>query len=703
MMLSLNLLRMDRTNTRASRRLRRLVEGITLWLAFLMLLFVQPLYADAATADEGEAGVLRFVDASGRYRQPALVLGSQFDVTVSGMIAQTRLVRRFRNTSDQWQEGVFVFPLPDKASVYDLAMVVGERRIEGKVRPRLAARKEYARAKQTGHQAVNVEQQRPNLFTARIANIPPGETVTVDMAYQQPVQYRNGIFELRLPTTLTPRYMPGPPVEEAQPDQWQSGWALATQVVPDAGAISPYTVTPTDVASDSHRADIDVAIQAGVPLTSITSPSHSLDTRRDGGTVQVSPTGHKVLMDRDFVLRWQPAQGYAPVAAVFHDRFEGEDYLMTMVLPGKTGQTPLPRDLVFVIDTSGSMAGESIRQARSALDRGLATLRAGDRFNVIQFNSQPHALFMEPVAANANNLARAQRYVRNLSADGGTEMASALTLALGSSAGDKETEAGRVRQVVFMTDGAVGNEAALFRQIRAQLGSQRLFTVGIGSAPNQHFMREAAKWGRGTYTSVGDPSDLEGPLKALFAAMSSPVLTDIQTSWPAGAEAYPARPGDLFQGEPLIQVVKGVPASGTLTVSGLSPDGERWSRSLDLQQAAPAQGLHRRWARARIDSLLDQAELANEEPDKAEITRLAMAHTLASPYTSFVAVDTTPARAADVPLARESIPTLLPKGSQAGMLRYPQTATLAPLLTAVGLVGLMFSLAIALLRRRAVA
>lgn len=703
MMLSTTLFRLSVPEKTATRpRLRRFVEGITLWLAFLLLLFVQPLYAEANVADEQQPGLLQLADSRGNWQAPALVLESHFDVTVSGLVANTRLTRHFRNTSDDWREGTFVFPLPEKASVHALTMKVGERTITGEVRPRAQARQEYEAARDHGQQAATVEQQRPNLFTSRVANIPPGEDIIVELHYQQPVEYRGGQFSLRLPTTLTPRYMPGPLLPTGEVSGWQEGWAVATQQVPDAGAISPYTVRAADVSPESHRARISVSLNAGLPLAEVTSPSHGIETRADGQLMQVSPSGGPVLMNRDFVLRWRPVRGREPVAAVFHEQFGGEDYLMTMVVPGAATGQNLPRDLVFVIDTSGSMAGESIRQARQALGRGLDTLAAGDRFNIIQFNSQPHALFMQPEAANSNNLARARRYVSRLHADGGTEVASALSMALaGRAPREDDPGTGRVRQVVFITDGAVGNEAALFRQIRRDLGDQRLFTVGIGSAPNMHFMREAARWGRGSYTAVTNPADLGAPLEVLFSAMEAPVLTAIRTHWPvAGAEALPERQGDLFLGEPLIQVVRGVPPEGQLTVSGLAPDGQPWERKLDLRQSAQGIGLHRHWAREKIDSLLDQGSVSGGQPDEEAIVRLAMAHSLMSPFTSFVAVDTTPVRAGDRSLLSDSLPTLLPAGTSAGMLRYPQTATLSPILLALGLVGLLFSAGLLFLRRR---
>ncbi|WP_367273074.1 marine proteobacterial sortase target protein [Marinobacter sp.] len=695
-----------------SLRVRRFMEGVSLWMAMLLVLFVQPLYAEASTGSEDSAGALHFVDGKGQWQEPALVLGSDFDVRVSGLIADSKLVRTFRNTSDQWREGVFVFPLPEKASVYGLTMKVGGRTIVGEVQPREEARKTYEKARDSGRHAATVEQQRPNLFTTRVANIPPGATVSVELKYQQLVRYQDGFFELSVPTTLTPRYMPGAPLA-VTPQQWQGGWAVPTAEVPDADAISPFTVDVADVAADSHRASVQFTIDAGLPLARVFSPSHEVATQQDGQVVTVLPQVGDIVMNRDFVLRWQPLAGQEPGAAVFHQQWEGEDFLLAMVLPGRAGKAHLPRELTFVIDTSGSMAGESIRQAREALQQGLETLAPGDRFNVIQFNSQPHALFMQPEMATANNLARARQYVSRLKADGGTEMAPALTLALQSQGrstaelpGDESPEEStRVRQVVFMTDGAVGNESALFSQIRRQLGDHRLFTVAIGSAPNMHFMREASRWGRGSYTSVQDPADIRGPLARLFSAMEAPMLTDIEVSWPGQAvptmaDSFPRRPGDLFQGEPLLQVVRGVPPAGELRVSGRLPGGGKWQQSLDLQQAASGTGLNRYWAREKIDSLLDEARVEGQEPDKAKITKLAVEHSLMSPYTSFVAVDRTPGRTSESVLVKEDLPTLLPAGSQPGMMRYPQTATFAPLLIALGLLGLLLCAAIALLQRR---
>ncbi|WP_323750541.1 marine proteobacterial sortase target protein [Marinobacter sp.] len=683
-----------------ARKRLRIVEGISLWLAVLMMLFVHPLYAEAREADREDAGQLYLTNRDSAWQQPALILNSDFKVQVSGLLAQTQLTREFKNTSDRWQEGVFVFPLPEKATVYGLVMTVGERRLVGRLEPKAQARETYEKAKSSGQHATMVEQQRPNLFTSRIANIPPGETIQVEIQYQQPVSYRQGEFELRLPTTLTPRYIPGETVTDT-PKDWQSGWAMPTDQVSDADEISPFTVRSQDVDRQSHRATIALDIESGFPLAEVTSPSHSLHTDIDGSRVTVKPESDRVLMDKDVIVRWRPVTGREPTAAVFQQQWQGQDFLMAMVLPPETTAPILRRELQFVIDTSGSMAGESMVQARAALLRGLDTLRPGDYFNVIQFNSQAHALFAQPVPAEQHYLARARHYVHNLQADGGTEIAGALSLAMGM---DQAPVDALVQQMVFITDGAVGNETALFDMIRRGLNDRRLFTVGIGSAPNMHFLREAARWGRGEYTAIHNSGEVNAALKQLFSAMDAPVLTDIEVRWPFQSpvlETVPSKPGDLFRGRPLVQTIQGLPAAGELEVSGKLPGGRRWTTRLNLGHAAPAIGLNRHWARGRIDELMDAASLNGETPDESSIIKLSMTHHVMSPFTSFVAVEEQPVRPTSETLESEQLPTLLPAGSRSGMLRYPQTATFWPLLSALGLVGLMFALAMLLLNRRA--
>lgn len=335
-------------------------------------------------------------------------------------------------------------------------------------------------------------------------------------------------------------------------------------------------------------------------------------------------------------------------------------------------------------------------QAKEALLRALDTLGPDDRFNIIQFNSYTHALFAGPVPADRFSLDQARQYVRGLSAGGGTKVAPALNQALTADSRNKGPR--RVRQVVFITDGAVGNEADLFDQIRQQLGDARLFTAGIGAAPNRHFLREAARHGRGSYTQVTGSDDLADSLGQLFERMQAPVLTDLQASWPSvGADVFPRRPGDLFAGEPLVQVTRGVAPAGTLVLSGRVADpaaGWAWQQSLDLKDARPAQGLHRLWAREKV-SYLQDSRLGGQVTDttRDEIVALGLAHQIMTPYTSFVAVDRSPVRQRDEQLVTEPLATLMPAGTLQ-RVPWPATATPAPLLIRAGTAGLLLAVLI---------
>jgi len=687
----------DRRKSHAWWRAR--LDDISLILAVVLFMVVQ-----SALADTPGTGELRMAPAGGGHPVTATLLTTRYRVKVSGLIADTRLAQQFHNGSDHWCEGTYVFPLPDRAAVYHLRMKVGNRVIEGHIDTRKAARKTYEKARRQGKRAALVDQERPNLFTTHIANIPPHGDITVELRYQETVRYRDGRFELRLPTTLTPRYMPGVPVPApGESVRWSHGWARPTTQVPDADWISPYTVPASAVPAGSHQAAISIVLDAGLPIARVTSPGQLLDTSTRGNAVTVTPRGGTMSMDRDLVVDWQPVMGTAPSAAVFHEQWQGDDYSLVMVMPGHGKATQvLPREEILVIDTSGSMGGASIRQARAALRRALDSLGTGDRFNVIQFNSNTDQLFSDSRPANATNLAIARRYVDGLRAGGGTEMAPALAAALQAPSHD-----GWLRQVVFLTDGAVGNEAALFGLIHRELGSARLFTVGIGPAPNAHFMRQAARFGRGTFTDIDSLGEVEQRMDALFARLRSPVLSDFQLDWPdTGVSVYPRRIADLYQGEPVVIVARGVAPVGQLHIqahqAGNAEGGVVWQRSLSLAGAAPGVGIHRLWARRRITALMDQ-KIRGADPDsiRKQVTALALKHQLASPWTSFVAVDSQPARPAGTVLHQKDVPTLLPAGMDPRMARFPQTGTVSMLLMTCGAAGLLLVVLLMLLVRLA--
>ncbi|WP_455220230.1 marine proteobacterial sortase target protein [Kaarinaea lacus] len=476
----------------------------------------------------------------------------------------------------------------------------------------------------------------------------------------------------------------------------KTGWAMDTDVVPDASSITPPVYTPEYTeANNTNQVSIRVNLNAGFPINQVNSPYHDIHTAHQAeGQAIVQLAQGQVPTNRDFNLTWTIDSGYSPKAALFNEEIDGEMYHLVMVMPftdGIAGNQHLVREVIYIIDTSGSMGGTSIVQAKAALNMALQRLRAIDTFNVIQFNSVTDSLFSQAQNASQSNINRALRYVDSMYATGGTEMYPAIERALTQSH-DEE----RVRQVIFLTDGSVGNETQLFTLIREKLNDSRLFTVGIGSAPNSFFMTRAAEFGRGTYTFIGSTSEVQEKMLDLFSKLETPVLTDLTVRFPAGvqAEVWPNRIPDLYLGEPVIIAAKTTNYSGTIQISG-NRASSNWEIELPLIGGQQNNGVAPLWARAKIKALMDSVvEGADKDAVKTEVVKVALQHHLVSKYTSLVAVEKTPSRPLWDALNKREIPNNLPHGSTMGQVvgSLAQTATDAQLRLIIGLLLLTFSL-----------
>lgn len=648
-------------------------------LASVALLFASQ--AEAAEAPQQGTLLLRPRAAGEPLSAPLLSTAVAFHV--SGMVARAEVVQTFRNPGESWVEGVYVFPLPETAAVDHLRLRVGERTIEGEIEERAAAQRAYDAASAQGKRSALLDQARPNIFTARVANIGPHESIVVELQYQEALRYRDGRFSLRFPMVVGPRYIP--------------------HGVADAARITPVVLRPREDRAPVNPVSIRVDLDAGLPLAEVSSPYHRVDVRTLGqARREITLAEGSTPANRDFVLRWAPRPEAAPQLAWFTEKKNGRYYALLMLMPsGAAAAARLPREVIFVLDTSGSMAGTSIRQAREALVLALQRLAPGDRFNVIEFNSSAHALFRGAREASPAQVGRAVSWVRGLEARGGTEMAAALNLALN----DGDASDG-VRQVVFLTDGAVGNEEELFRLIKARLGDSRLFTVGIGSAPNGHFMRKAAELGRGTFTYIGRIDEVGDKMAALFAKLEAPVLKSITLRWPeaAHAEAWPARIPDLYAGEPLVVSAALERLDGELRVNGVR-GGHVWEARVPLSAGQGSAGMGTLWARAKVASLIDSMrEGAAPDQVRAQVIALAMAHRLVTRYTSFVAIERAPARPTGEHLARADIPTNLPEGWEYDRVfgELPQGATDSRFALLTGTLCLLLAAALHF-RRRSVA
>ena len=738
---------------------------------------------------------------------------------VTGNTVRGTVTQRFRNPGAEWLEGTYLFPLPDDAAVDHLRMKVGDKVIEGQIREKEAARREFAKARRQGQRASLIEQNRPNAFSTHVTNIAPGAVIEIEIEYQQTLALRDGAWRLRFPGVVAPRYSsptdavadeavdrePGQDGERrggsgrhvedgrtalagageggsrlATDPSWQAprmhqgfllasapgtggtddeagyraaieeAWMQATSqdfaglvaAGEDGGAGSGDMYQPL-VPEDQPALNpirITVEIDAGAPIVQPVSPSHRLAVVSrigDGGAggiryrlQTISDDDAQEIADRDFDLEWSPAGAGLPMATMRHERHGDSHYGIIVVNPPSPGATTaerLPREMTFVVDTSGSMGGESIEQARAALAFGLQRLQDGYRFNIIQFNSRHSSLFPAPVTASPANLRTARRHVASLRADGGTEMRGAIAQALSA-----PLPSGFLGQVVFITDGAVDYEDELVSLVRERLDDRRLFTVGIGSAPNGFFMRKAAEMGGGTFTYIGNTSEVERRMARLFEKIAHPVATNLAVSFEGGVLAEPIdMPRDLYAGEPLVLAVRFTELPRTITVSGTAGLGERganrWRIPVDASEA-PGSGLHVRWARSRIETLSDSIRQARhtakpQDELRDEVVRLALAHHLVSAYTSLVAVDLTPVRPEEAPLQHGDVPANLPAGwdrealngqaqhamsagtgivadtARIGGPTLARTATPAPLQLAIGLVLLAIGFVLLLSRR----
>lgn len=617
-------------------------------------------FAASARAESGFGTIS--VDGQEGKRYELIAHSSDVNYTIGGLIAEASIRQKFVNHSDVWIEAQYLLPLPEGAAVHDLTLKIGDRLIVGEIREKEQARAEYVETAASGRRTALVESDRPNLFRTAVANVGPGETIEVEVHWWQPVSYRDDRFSLTFPLTYTPRYGMQIGANDAAPNT--------------AGVIE-----------DAHTADapqvaIRIALDSGLALQSVTSSSHAIDISQQGERYNVTLHEGSVPADRDFVLEWVPVLARAPASAVLTEQHEGDTYAMVMLLPRSELSDPLPRELILVIDTSGSMQGESLRHAVSAVTMALDSLRAQDRFNVMQFNSSVEALFDEAVPATSADVALARRWVASLSANGGTEMLPALSRAL-----DAKSPPGFVRQVVFATDGAVDDAAGLYALIDQSLGESRLFPIGIGSAPNAQFIERAAVSGRGSSIVIRSTSELATRMKELFSKLDRPALRDLQLSWPGAAEVWPSRLPDLYAGEPLLVVARLSSTRGTLEASATSANAA-WSKSLPLDRGASVPGIARLWAQRKIEHLeqsLDRGASADEVRDA--VIKLAFDHHLVTRYTSLLAVEKTPARPLDADLAS----TRIANGNPAGSVGFAATATSAPLLRLLG--GILFSIA----------
>jgi Ca-activated chloride channel family protein len=570
---------------------------------------------------------------------------TEVEIEVNGMVARATLRQRFINPFDVHLEGQYRLPLPADAAVYAMRIELDGRVIEGVIREREAARIEYEAARSAGMATALVEQQKLDLFATRVANIPPHAEVRVELEYFQSIGFHDGRFGLALPLTIRPRY--------------------GDSAADDFAALLEQPQTGADVAGATLPITLKLRLVAGVPVLVPESPSHRIRVRRREQSFEIELADVAVMPDRDFVLTWRPQPGAVPSLASFRETIDGDTYLSVMVVPPTERGARLPRELVIVLDSSGSMTGPAFEAAQQAARSALARLGAGDWFNIVDFDSSAIAFQPASLPVNAANIAAAEAFVSRLQADGGTEIAGALRLAQSLPAVN-----GHLRQIVFITDGAVGNEGAIYQQLAQTDDPARLFMVGIGAAPNRAFLRRAAELGRGVATVIDANAEIDQALIQLFRRIESPQLGDVRIQWPEGAESYPRV---RSRRRAVVADHASAPTATAARPIGLkarAPTGTL-DALFPLAQSSQARGIAKLWARRKIAALEDGIALGdNAEQVRKEVLATALAHGLLSSQTSFVAVEKRVRRGDDEAMARAEFANPAP----ADQVGFAQTA-----------------------------
>lgn len=636
----------------------------------IIIFFVLSIGAKASTptydVNTVEPGGLYFAtEKIGRVVR-APTLRADVEMTVTGPIVRTRVTQNFENTSDAWLEGIYTYPLPKGSAVDVLKMQVGDRIIEGEIQEKEQAKRTFEAARDSGKRASLVIQRRPNIFSTRLANIGPGEVVKITIEYQDLIEPRDNIFQLRFPMVVRPRYNPGTPLDDRQA---RAGWGYDTDQVPDGSKITQPLV---DGAQDNHNpVSLTVNLNPGFEMASLQSPSHDIAIDAQDRSATVSLAEGDTPADQDFILRWTPRANTAPRIGLFEEQTDEGKHQLLMLLPpteeSEAVEVPA-RELVIVLDRSGSMGGQAIRQAKAAVRRAVMRLKANDTFNIIAFSSNAQLLFKDSQPVTDRTIDMALDFVSHIVADGGTEMSEALAHALIE---NEDKMGGRLKQVIFVTDGGVGNEVALMNQIKKNLGNARLFTVGIGSAPNNYFMSEAAHFGRGTFINIAMQDDVMDAMARLFTKIERPQLTNIRIKGLTDrVDRVPATIPDLYDGEPVVIALKNAGSLSGFRLEG-ERDGKPWSKvippaHIGVASGGAMQGVANLWARKKIKAInrsyvgLYGSEYQAEK--RGKILKLALGYHLVSDFTSLVAVEQEVARPQNTTLYNREVATNLPAG-----------------------------------------
>ncbi len=564
-------------------------------------------------------GCLKALD---RDKAPLPLAGVSLKARVIDRVAEVHVEQKFHNPYPDPIEAVYVFPLAGGCAVSKFEMQVGARIVKGKVEERGEARRQYTEAIEQGKRAALLEQERDDVFTVQVGNITPGEEITVRLTYSERLPFfENGDTELRLPTVVAPRYVGG---EELAREQAGHGVSPDTTTVPDASRITP----PRLAKGFDPKVSLLIEAELFGGFADLESSQHAVRSSSGPESARVQLSREREPLDRDFVLRWKLAGEKVKPSLLVH----GEYAMLSLLPPAREGYLGTPRDVVFVVDRSGSMGGPKMASAARACALLLRTLGPRDRFAVQAFDNVVEWMPGGFTQADEGGIDKGEKWLREISARGGTEIDNAMSEAL---AQVRNTGEGRVPVIVVLTDGEVGDESSLLKRLQTGLGDARVFTVGIDTAVNDGFLKRVAAIGGGTCTFVEPGARLEEALQAVGREIGAPVITDLKIKGEIDSPAPSLLP-DLFAGRASAAFFRF--HGGSVKVTGKWSDGGKYEEELEPREA-PLAAIDHLWARARVVDLEDQFRISHEERIKNEIIAISVKHTVLTRFTAFVAVD----------------------------------------------------------------
>lgn len=595
---------------------------------------------------------------------------------IAGNISRVEVVQKFENPFNEPLDAVYVFPLPDEAAVDDMEIKIADRIIKADIKRRDEALEIYEKARQQGRTAGLLEQERDNIFTQSLANIKPGEKIEVIIRYTDSLKFTGGDYEFAFPMVVGPRYISG---NSTPPNRGGHGGTDPTRGGDDS-RINPPVLPPG--TRSGHDIGVSVEIDAGIPIGDVRSTSHQIAIGRSGNSVSIQLADSDTIPNKDLILRYRVAGENTRSTVLTQADKRGGHFALYLIpaLNYATNQI-VPKDVVFLMDTSGSQRGEPLAKSKELMRRFIQGLNPADTFTIIDFANTAKALSATPLANTAQNRQSALNYIDRLQADGGTELLNGLKTVMDFPA----PETGRLRSIVLITDGYIGaeNEALAFVQRSLKPGN-RLYSFGVGGSVNRFLLNRLAEVGRGTSQVVRQDEPTAEAAEKFFRQINNPVLTDIQVSWEGGGEKpeiYPIAPPDLFASQPLVLFGrKGDRVSGKLRIRGAVAGGGVYEQILPVnfspsvsvrqRESNPAANITdfgnpaiaQLWGRSRIKDLMNQM-FGSESPSLVEsVTNTALNYRLLSEYTAFVAVSDEVRVDPDGTRRRVQVPVELPQG-----------------------------------------